>query len=87
MPYVDSAGYVWKRGRVVGRTSPSKAGREVSEGEYIPASGYEEARKINPVEDKRGPYDSRPEEEKETVSRRLFPGLSWRRPQGSVIRG
>ena len=48
MTYVDSAGYVWEKGRVVGRTTPSKAGHEVSEGEYIPASGYEEARKIAP---------------------------------------
>jgi len=48
MTYVDAAGYVWERGKVVGRTSPELAGKEVGEGEYIPASGYEEARKIAP---------------------------------------
>ncbi|NOZ31037.1 MAG: hypothetical protein GXO68_03700, partial [Crenarchaeota archaeon] len=48
MAYVDSAGYVWERGKIVGRTSPQLAGKEVSEGEYIPARSYEEARKIAP---------------------------------------
>ncbi len=46
MAYVDPAGYVWKKGHIVGRASPSKAGQEVSEGEYRPAHGYEEAKNI-----------------------------------------
>lgn len=46
--FVDNYGYVWYRGKIIGRTTPAKSGQYVSEGEYIPAESVEEARNIVP---------------------------------------